>query len=999
MSDELTYQYNGLTFDTFFSHGKTKHEIASPTRRDVYIKNDLGEIIEKIEGIETPLSWSQHAINVAASKYFRRTDVPDECGGKDGKEVSIYSLVSRVAQTIKEWGIQQNYFNEKNGENFRLELEALLIQQYGAFNSPVWFNLGLHKYGIKHEETESFTIDLQTGETVPTKDTYESPTLSACFIISPEDSIESMMDVSAKESSRLFKGGSGIGSSWKKVRGAGEPISGGGIASGAKRFMDVQDSVARVIKSGGKTRRAAVLQCIDINHPDVVEVITHKFINETRGKILIKEGAPYNWESATFQDLRGQNVNISIRVDDEFMKKIAKDEEHEFIARITGKPTGTVKARNLLELIAYSAYQCGDPGIQYDTTINEWHTCPNSGRIEASNPCSEFMFINDSACNLASLNLLKFRKEDGSFDVQSFRNAVKIFITAQDILVSKAGYPSQEVAKNSHEFRPLGLGYANLGAYCMTNAIPYDSDEARHLASVITSIMTGEAYLQSTKLAQVTSPFKHYELNKEPMINVIEKHKDATKKIPSRGGLENLVANANQIWGDVVKEMRNYGARNAQITLLAPTGTIGFLMGCTTTGCEPEMALVKYKNLSGGGTMTLVNDTIPIALKTLGYNNTQIQQIEDYIKSNSRIEDCPLLNQQHVNVFDCAFRNLGGKRSIDPIGHVKMLAAIQPFISGAISKTVNLPDTATVEDIYNIYVMGANLGLKSIAVYRDGSKGAQVLETRTNGPAIIKNRGDKELLPIEREAKVYANKIGGTKVFIITGEYPINRQSIKVSSDECWTKRVRLGEIFINCLGRGSEVDQLINGIAMQASTQLQYGVPLREVLSTFEKMGKSDISGFTDHPYIKTARGVFDFVNKLISAHYLGDISFIPKGNGHELRPLPNELRVYQVVPELHLFPTVAGFKVYPGVPSLEETINNISGTNYWLDNDEGLDTRKTLDKIARVRTWSGSNSPILTGTISGETCNTCGTMLIRNGSCKSCPSCATVLAGSCGA
>ena len=980
---EIKVKTNGvgkkLGIEKYFSKNsedpyKDPKSIINYQPRDVVILNDSGKEIDKIENAIFPEFWTQHAANTTATKYFRKEGVP-----KTGKEKDIRQLVGRVAKTIAQWGIDQNYFNQNEAKNLEYEIAAASLFQYGAFNSPVWFNLGLHLYEINGGSDINYSIE--DGKVIKVKDNYSNPQVSACFIVSPGDSIESMVYVGGVVSSRVFKGGSGIGGDWSKIRPAGGSITGGGYASGAERFMDFQDAVARVIKSGGKTRRAATMQSIAVWHADMKGIIKHKFKEEEKARILISAGSPSNWESHTIQDLRAQNVNISIRTDDAFWEAYEKDALYP-IKRVTdGKTIREERARDLAKMIAFAAYNCGDPGIQNHTLINNWNTCKNSGEIWASNPCSEYMFLNDSACNLASLNLLKFRKKDGTFNINSFCKAVDLYITSQDILVSKASYPTEEIAWNSHIFRPLGLGYANLGAYTMSLGFAYDSNKARDFAAAISSLMTAEAYLQSTKLAEKLGAFQEFKKNKESMLKVIEKHRDASKKISAKNTLEKILKTANQKWDKAVERGKKYGFRNAQVTLLAPTGTIGFMMGCDTNGCEPAFSLKSYKELAGGGSIEIVNQTVPLALTKLGYDQEEINKIIKYIDENETVEGCPNLKEEHLSVFDCSVSSGRGTRYISPMGHIKMLGAIQPFLSGAISKTVNCPNNTTVENIEEMFYQSWKHGLKSVAIYRDGSKASQPLKTKKAEKLEVLVRGQRESVPPLRHGTTQKVKIGGVPLFLTTGEYDDGR----------------LGELFINSLERGSEVNRLLNLVAIQFSEKLQYGVPLREALELFNKAGKSQILGPTNHPFIKEVKGIEEFLYQWLQAHYVGDISFVQKKNP-ELRPLPWELKIYQRVPKLHLIPTVAGEKFYLGVPSLEETIEKISGMNYWLDSEDDLDTRQTIEKIKKTRKWEGDSEFAIdnnSGKITGKTCDTCGNLMMSDGNCWKCYHCKTSTGG----
>ena len=985
-------QSQGLRIPRYFSKGRDPYKVVEGgySPRDVVITNDKGEVIEELKGAVFPNSWSQHSASTVATKYFRRKDIP-----KIGGEKDLRQLVGRVAKTVSQWGVEQGYFDGRNGNNLERELVALTIAQMGAFNSPVWFNVGLDSYGVYQKANNNFYIDSKTGKVEKADNYYKHPQGSACFISHPEDSIRSMMEVAAIRSSEVFRNGSGIGSSWYRVRSAGEQVAGGGKASGAKRFMDVQDTVARVIKSGGKTRRAAVLQNIPVWHPDMIEVIREKWQEEQKARVLVEAGSPGDWESHTVQNLRGQNVNISVLCDDEFWRAYENNESYKIKNVLDGSVAREVPARSILEMMAFAAHGCGDPGIQNFDTINKWNTCKNSGKIWGSNPCSEYMFLNNSACNLASLNLMRFRKEGGDFDIDSFDRAVDSFLTSQDIMVSQLSYPSEEIALNSHLFRPLGLGFANLGAYVMSLGLPYDSEEARDFAAAVTSRMTAEAYLQSTKLSEKLGSFDKFEENRVPMLEVIGMHRKAAKKIPARNGLEELVYSTSKKWDEVIERGNEFGFRNAQVTLLAPTGTIGFMMGCDTTGCEPEFALKKYKELAGGGSMEIVNGTIPMALGILGYSPKDIENIEEYINQNSTVEGCDLLRPEHLSVFDCAVTPKNGTRVIHPKGHLRMLGALQPHLSGAISKTLNCPNNITVEEMMGMMHQSWGLGIKAAAFYRNGAKVAQPLTTRSKSNLEILSRGEREHLPAARQGITQKIKVGGISLFLRTGEYPRSREYLEKDG-----YRGILGEVFIDSLERGSEVNRLLNELAIQFSEKLQLGMSLEESLEVFEKAGASQISGFTDHPFIKMAKGPEGFIRDWLAAHYLGDITDVKTiSSGVELRPLPQDLRVYnKFVPELHLIPTVAGENFYEGVPSLEETIQKVSKTNFWEDKEEGLDTRRTLERIKKTRKWKTDQVSEVEdngGKITGQTCEKCGGMLISDGKCWKCPHCKVALGG----
>ena len=645
------------------------------------------------DNVEFPKTWSQNATNIVTQKYFRgQIDSP-------ARERSVKQMIGRVAGTISDWGRQRGYFaTAEDGDAFQDELTYILLHQLAAFNSPVWFNVGFE----------------------------ESPQCSACFILSVEDTMDSILDWNTREG-RIFRGGSGSGINLSNIRGSMEPLSKGGTASGPVSFMRGADSWAGTIKSGGKTRRAAKMVVLDVDHPDIVEFIECKAKEEDKAEALRNAGFDMSIDGDGFKSIQYQNANNSVRVTDEFMEAVENGAEWRTLARADRKPIGEpMQARDLMRKIGDAAWRCADPGVQYDTIINEWHTCPNSGRINASNPCSEYMHVDDSACNLASLNLMKFRRPDGTFEVEKFEKAVDVVFLAQEIVVGPSSYPTEEIGVNARAFRQLGLGYANLGAYLMANGMPYDSDAGRATAAAITALMTGRAYLQSAKVAAAIGPYERYAENREAHNNVMRMHRDATAHIPVGTGRDDtLLAAAREVWDEAVEVGETHGYRNAQATVLAPTGTISFLMDCDTTGVEPDFSLVKHKELVGGGSMIIVNKTVGLALQTLGYEQAEIDQIVAHIDQYGTIVEAPGIKDEHLEVFDVAV----GSRAISHMGHIKMMGAVQPFISGAISKTVNLPNTATVEDIVDAYTQAWHLGIKALAIYRDGSKTAQALRT------------------------------------------------------------------------------------------------------------------------------------------------------------------------------------------------------------------------------------------------------------------------------
>src|SRR5688500_4186927 len=687
----------GLEFPRYFSTaGVDPFDQVEWELRDAIIGSEKGTVVFEQRGVEMPKAWSQQATNIVVSKYFRgHVGAPD-------RERSVKQLIGRVVNTITDWARKQKYFaSDAALSAFSDDLKYLLVHQKAAFNSPVWFNCGFEK----------------------------APQCSACFINSVQDTMDSILTL-ARTEGMLFKFGSGTGSNLSAIRSSREVLAGGGTASGPVSFMKGFDAFAGVIKSGGKTRRAAKMVILNADHPDIVEFINCKVEEEKKAWALIDAGYDGSFTGTAYGSVFFQNSNNSVRVTDDFMRAVLDDGEWLTNAVVSGEPMDTYKARDLMHGIAEGTWVCGDPGMQFDTTVNEWHTCPNTARINASNPCSEYMFLDDSACNLSSINLMKFVREDGEFDSEAFRAAVRTLITAQEILVDNSSYPTKAIEKNSHAFRPLGLGYANLGALLMSRGLPYDSDAGRDYAAAITAVMTGEAYAQSARVARDHGgPFAGYALNREPFLRVMRKHRDAIKDINPKNVPADLYAGAKQAWDEAVELGEDFGYRNAQATVLAPTGTIGFMMDCDTTGVEPDIALVKYKKLVGGGMMKIVNQTVPMALKRLGYTAAQIDDIVKYIDENETIEGAPHIKEPHLAVFDCAFKPMRGTRSIHYMGHIKMMGATQPFLSGAISKTVNVPKHATIEDIQQAYIDAWRIGAKAVSIYRDGSKRTQPLNT------------------------------------------------------------------------------------------------------------------------------------------------------------------------------------------------------------------------------------------------------------------------------
>ena len=769
-------------------------------------------------------------------------------------------MIGRVAGTIADWGRARGYFaTAEDGDSFEAELTYVLLHQMAAFNSPVWFNCGWHPEDSPKNQ------------------------MSACFILSVDDSMESILDWNTKEG-LIFRGGSGSGINLSKIRGSMEPLSKGGTASGPVSFMRGADAWAGSIKSGGGTRRAAKMVVLDVDHPDIREFIWCKAKEEDKAAALRDAGFDMSIDGDGFYSIQYQNANNSVRLNDDFMRAVENDEDWNLIARTTGEPTDTIPARELMREISEAAWRCADPGVQYDTTINQWHTSPNSGRINASNPCSEYMHVDNSACNLASINLMKFRRPDGTLDVDAFQHTVDVVFLAQEIIVGPSSYPTEEIAVNARAFRQLGLGYANLGAYLMSNGMPYDSDAGRGTAAAITALMTGRGYAQSAKVAAAIGPYERYEENRDAHNNVMRMHRDASYAIPDSTLTDTaLLEAARASWEEAVELGEVHGYRNAQATVLAPTGTISFLMDCDTTGVEPDFSLVKFKELVGGGQMTIVNRTIPMALRTLGYSDEQIEQIEAHVNEHGTIVGAPELAAEHLPVFDVAV----GERAISHMGHIKMMGAVQPFLSGAISKTVNLPQTATVEDIADAYIEAWRCGVKALAIYRDGSKTAQALRTDAQqgvdtesiaeavaeavegmytqeqldsaiAKAVTKAKADvgpaRKRMPVERQSITHKFSIGGHEGYITAGVYDDGS----------------VGEIFLTDVGKeGSALRGMMNSFATAISIALQYGVPLETLVQKFSYM-RFDPEGITQNPEIPFAKSMPDYIMRWLASRFL---------------------------------------------------------------------------------------------------------------------------------
>ena len=893
---EQSTDVRGLKFQRYFSKpGVHPFNEVEWELRTAVITNEKGEKIFEQKDVEIPKSWSMTATNVVVSKYFH---------GKLGspqREHSVKQLIERVARTIYTWGLKTGYFaSQEDGDIFYNELSYLLVNQQMSFNSPVWFNVG----------------------------NEDHPQCSACFINSVQDSMESILTL-AKTEGMLFKWGSGTGSNLSTLRSSKESLAGGGTASGPVSFMKGYDAFAGVIKSGGKTRRAAKMVILNVDHPDINEFINCKADEEKKAWALIEAGydGGFNVPGGAYDSVFYQNANHSIRVTDEFMKAFLEDKEWATKAVTSGKPVEKYRARDMMRQIADAAWICGDPGMQYHTTINSWHTCPNTAPINASNPCSEYMFLDDTACNLASLNLMKFRRPDGEFDVESFKKAVEVTITAMEIEVDNASYPTPAIGQNSFDYRPLGLGYANLGALLMARGLAYDSDEGRAFAGAITSLMCGEAYKQSALVAKEMGPFKGYAINREPMLNVMQKHGIHAERINREFLPADLWDASNDVWKDVLKYGKQYGIRNSQTTVLAPTGTIGFMMDCDTTGVEPDIALVKYKKLVGGGLMKIVNQTVPEALRKLGYDGEQIEHIVAYIDNNDTIERSPHLREEHLPVFDCAFKPANGERSIQYMGHIKMMAAVQPFLSGAISKTVNMPTDVREEDIQQAYIEAWRLGLKAIAVYRDGCKRTQPLSTslETKKEA-TKAHPARRRLPDERQSITHKFSIAGHEGYITVGMFEDGMP----------------GEVFITMSKEGSTISGMMDSFATSISIALQYGVPLKVLVDKFSH-ARFEPSGFTNNPEIPIAKSISDYIFR-----WLG-LKFLQKDDA----------------------PTTGG---------ISPTATGMAHQPKARQHDSSQRSSSALERNEKVVFQTQSDAP---------PCHECGSIMIRSGSCYKCLQC----------
>lgn len=1062
-----------MEYKRYFTDGSTDpYDLFEYERRSCTIRNAVGETVFEMEGVEVPRQWSQLASDILISKYVRMAGVPES-----GHETSVRQVVGRVARTIRAEGESVGLFSSaQDAKVFEEELTYILLDQRAAFNSPVWFNCGLwHEYGVTGGGG-NWAWDEAKGELVELENNYEKPQCSACFIQSVEDDLMSIFEL-VKNEARIFKYGSGTGTNFSNLRGYQEYLSGGGTSSGLMSFLEVFDRAAGATKSGGTTRRAAKMVCLDADHPEILNFIEWKRKEEKKAKALIAEGYESDFNGEAYRTISGQNSNNSIRLSDELMRQMERGGEWQTKMRTTGEVVDTFPAADLMDEINQSAWECADPGLQFETTINAWHTCSNTGPIRASNPCSEFMFLDDSACNLASINLLKYMNDDGTYDIERYRHTVRLLITAQDILVDASSYPTREIAKNSHRFRPLGLGYANLGALLMAEGLPYDSDGGRALAAALTALMTGEAYRISAEIADEVETFDDFAENREPMLAVMKKHRAALGEVEAGALTDAILQAAREAWDGAIAEGEAKGYRNAQVSVLAPTGTIGFLMDCDTTGVEPDYSLVKFKKLAGGGFMKIVNNSVERALKKMGYGESERRAILDYVLGTRSlsgrtdinrlaleqkgfapsdidaieqalssaysmeqafapsvvshrtlkrlgldeasghpgfrllrevgftdaqiaeadavmcgtmtVEGAPGLKDEHLPVFDCANRcGAKSRRMIEPMGHLRMMSAVQPFLSGAISKTVNLPNNTTVEEIGQIHEAAWLMGLKAVALYRDGCKSSQPLSSTQDEkkedskakaapdqgqlelfPELAQRGAARRKLPQRRGGVTVESRVAGHKVFLRTGEYADGE----------------LGEIFIDMHKEGSTFRSLIMCFAIAVSKGLQYGVPLREYVDTFT-FTNFEPRGVCDHPNVKMATSVVDYVFRVLGLEYLGRTDLC------------------QVKPEEMV--EQDGPRVGQGVPPMPRRIPGSDSVNRASDDDEplrsDLEELKTGEGLAAGGdepidsprpTASPGASPLdqqmQSFMADAPFCDQCGHITVRNGACYKCMNC----------
>jgi ribonucleoside-diphosphate reductase alpha chain len=979
----------------FSDAGVNPFEEVEWENRTAEINDDAGKVIFRQENVEVPKSWSLLATKVVVSKYFYgELNTPE-------REVSVRQLIHRVARTIADWGVKDGYFSKADGEVFYEELSWLCLNQYGAFNSPVWFNVGLYEqYGIgKNSDKGNWFFNHKIAKPERARTQYEYPQCSACFIQSVDDNMESIMQLAYSEA-MLFKFGSGTGTDLSPIRSSKEKLSGGGRPSGPLSFLKVYDQVANVVKSGGKTRRAAKMNTLRDWHGDIEEFIDAKQREEKKAWALIEQGYDGSYNGEAYGSVMYQNENLSVRVSDQFMQAAIENRDWWTRSVTTEEPLERKDAGKLLEKIAQGTWICGDPGMQYDGAIQKWHTCKGTEPIHSTNPCSEYVFLNNTACNLASLNLMKFKGSDGRFGVERFKAAVRIFITAQEIVVDNASYPTGPIAENSHIFRTLGLGYANLGSLIMSYGLPYDSDPGRALAGALTAIMTGHAYEQSAEIARTLGPFKGYEDarcngvakprardNKESTLGVVHLHRGAVEEIQPSEEFHYLKDEARRCWEGALARGRKHGYRNAQVTVLAPTGTIAFLMDCDTTGVEPDIALVKYKLLAGGGLLKIVNRTVPQALKRLGYSAPEIEAIVGHVEKFDTIEDVeengvPVrsgLKPEHLGVFDCAFKAYRGQRSIHYLAHLKMMAAAQPFISGAISKTVNLPHECSVADIRDAYVQAWKMGLKCVAIYRDGSKRSQPLNTRRTaekgGEEAVPGAADPRLLELEAEVARLQEQAG----MPLRRRLPETRTAITHKFDIAGHEGYltvglfedgQPGELFITMAKEGSTIGGLMDGIGTLTSMSLQYGVPLEALVKKFAHQ-RFEPSGFTKNPDIRNASSIIDYVFRWMA------LQFIP-GYREAATSKQAELAIPGLLEELKK-------KVNRPVPELpladEETtllVRHLKSEGQ--SNGHHPAGERAITSLSDTVAHFQQDAP---------TCPNCGHVAVRNGACYKCFNC----------
>jgi ribonucleoside-diphosphate reductase alpha chain len=929
----------------FTTEGVHPYDEIEWDRRDARITNFRdGVVAFEQRDVEFPVPWSLNATNIVAQKYFRGTL------GTPEREWSLRQVVDRVVDTITRWGVEGGYFvDEREADTFNAELKHLLVTQKAAFNSPVWFNIGVK--GVPQQA-------------------------SACFILSVDDSMDSILNW-YREEGIIFKGGSGAGVNLSRIRSSVELLRGGGTASGPVSFMRGADASAGTIKSGGKTRRAAKMVILDIDHPDVEEFIWCKALEERKARVLEKAGFDMDLDGRDGHSIQYQNANNSVRVTDEFMQAVVNDADWSLREVTTGAVYRTVKARELFRQIAQAAWDCADPGMQFDTTINHWHTAANTGRINGSNPCSEYMHLDDSACNLASLNLLKFLGDDESFDVEGFRHAVEIMFTGQEILVGRADYPTEAIADTSRRFRQLGLGYANLGALLMALGLPYDSDAGRAYGAAVTSLMTGHAYEVSARTASRMGPFAGFAENREHMLRVLRQHQEAASKIDEELVEPNLLSAAQESWDMACELGERYGVRNSQASVLAPTGTIGLMMDCDTTGIEPDLGLVKTKKLVGGGTMSIVNQTVPRALEQLGYGPGEIDDIVAYINEHKSILGAPHLMTEHLPVFACSM----GDNTIHYTGHVRMMAAVQPFISGAISKTVNMPEDVSVEDVEQLHIDAWRMGVKAVAIYRDNCKVGQPLSTTKNEAAVSLDAGAatqviekiikqpvREKLPRNRMSKTFEFRVADCKGFVTVGEYTDGRP----------------GEIFLKVSKQGSTLAGIMDAFSISVSYGLQYGVPLRSFVEAFTNT-RFEPAGITDDAELRIATSILDYIFRRLAVDYLS----------------------YEERAELGILTT--GERTQPTLPGVEETVvetrqgqdvpadpPSIDSSSPTLFDRDGAPKEPSLLERAGVTdvgkpagTPNPAIRPVAASNVDAPYCMQCGVQMQRAGSCHACPSC----------